>query len=162
MILLIGFMAIVQSTVTSHLRLFGVNPDLVLLFVIAWGLLSGTQEALFAGLVGGFMLDVLSGAPFGFSTLSLTLVSYLAGVSEINVFRTARLMPYIVVGLATFLYYCIFTFLLQFSGHRVIWWPTLLRVVMPAVLLNVLCMPIVYHLMRWLQSKFGMPRVDWQ
>ncbi|MBM3188019.1 MAG: rod shape-determining protein MreD, partial [Chloroflexi bacterium] len=61
---LVALTAVVQSTLGPRLRVFGVSPDLVLLFLIAWVLLHGLRGSLSVSLVGGLMLDALSGAPF--------------------------------------------------------------------------------------------------
>jgi rod shape-determining protein MreD len=154
--------ALGQSTVTAHIRLFGVSPDVTLLFVVAWVLLEGTREGIFAGLVGGVTLDALSGAPFGLLTLALISVAGVSGVGEINIFRTARFLPYITIGLATLIYKSIFLSLLQVIGWRVIWGPTLLRVVLPATVVNLLCMPFIYGLAYWLHIHLHPKTVEWQ
>lgn len=153
---------IVQSTVTSHITILGVSPDLALLFTVSWALLEGTREGLFAGLVGGAMLDTLSGGPFGPSTVGLLIASYLASLGATNVFRTARFLPYITIGLVTLAYDLVFLALLRLTGRVVIWGPTLWRVVAPAILVNTLCMPIVYNLALWLHRRIHPQTVEWE
>lgn len=151
-----------QSTITSHVRLLGVCPNLVLLFAISWVLLRGVGEGLYVSLVGGLMLDALSGAPFGLATLSLCIVSYLASLGEINVFRTARLLPYATIALATLAYNGLFLFLSQMTGRVVLWGPSLYRVVLPATMVNLLGMPVVYGLCRWVLGRIQPRRAEWQ
>ena len=159
---LLLFLAILQSSVTSHIRVLGVSPDLVLLFSISWALLEGTREGLFVSLVGGATLDALSGTPFGLSILSLLIVSYLASVGAINVFLAAKLLPYIAVALATLIYNGVFLGLLQMTGRVVIWGPTLWRVVFPAMLVNTACMPVVYNLVLWIHNRTHLQTVEWE
>jgi rod shape-determining protein MreD len=154
--------AIVQSTVTAHVRLFGVSPDVTLLFIVAWVLLEGAREGIFAALIGGVTLDALSGAPFALLTIALVSVASMASLGQINVFRTARLLPYVTIGLATLVYKSIFLSLLQVAGWRVIWGPTLLRVILPATVVNLLCMPLVYGLAYWLHIHLHPKTVEWQ
>ena len=159
------FVAIIQSTVTSHIRFFGVSPDLTLLFVVSWVLLHGTREGTLIALVSGIVLDALSGAPFGLAMVSLTVVSGLAGLGETNVFRTAWFLPYVTISLATLIYDGLFLFLLQMGRHTVTWWPALWRVVLPSVIVNTLCMAIVYHSLRWLtghsEGHVSSESVEW-
>jgi len=154
--------AIAQSTVVSHVRLLGVSPDLVLLFTVSSVLLRGVREGVLVALVGGLVLDALSGAPFGLATISLVAVTLLAGVGEINVFRAARFLPYVTITAVTLVYSVVFLSLLQMRGHVVVWGASLLRVVLPAMLVNLLCMPIVYGLCAWLRKRYGPRSVEWQ
>lgn len=155
-------LAILQSSVTSHIRILGVSPDLVLLCSISWVLLEGTREGLWVVLVGGVALDALSGTPFGFSTLSLFVASYLASLGAANVFRTARLLPYFTIALATWVYNGVFLILLQIAGRTVVWGPMLWRVVLPASLLNTACMPVVYNAMLWVHHRTHPQGVEWE
>jgi len=145
-----------------HMRLLGVSPDLVLLFAVSSVLSQGVRQGVFVALVGGLMLDTLSGAPFGVGTLSLVVVSLAAGVGEINVFRAAKFLPYVTIAMTTFLYNVILLFLLQMTGHTVVWDASLWRVVLPAMLVNLLCMPVVYGLFCWLRRRLVPQFVEWQ
>lgn len=113
------------------------------------------------GFVGGVMLDLLSGAPFGVITLPLLLVGYLSGLGEINVFRGNLLLPGLVILLATVLYHAIVLFLLQVLGRSVLWEPALLHVILPAALLNLLAAPFIYLPLRRLHRLTGQPQMGW-
>jgi rod shape-determining protein MreD len=155
-------LAIFQSTIATHIRLFDVSPDLVLTFVVSWVLLEGAKEGIIASLVAGLILDGLSGAPFGSTTLALVVVSLLASLGQVNIFRSARLFPYITVVVATLVYCGISLFLLRMTGRVVIWGPTLVRIVLPAVLVNILCMPLVYNAVLWLHNHIHPRTVEWE
>ena len=134
----------------------------MLLFSVSWVLLLGLRDGILIGVAGGIALDALSGAPFGLMTLSLACGSCLAGLGEINVFRTAWYLPYLTIAIATLIYNAMFSFLLQTAGHTVHWGTMLWRVALPAVVMNVLCMPIVYNLTRWLCQRDRPKPVEWQ
>ena len=154
--------AIIQSAVTSQLRVFGISLDLMLLFSVSWVLLLGLKDGILIVAAGSIVLDALSGAPFGLMTLSLTCSSFLAGLGEINVFRTAWYLPYVTIIIATLIYNVLFLFLLQTAGHIVHWGAMLWHVVLPTVVLNALCMPIIYSLTRWLYQRNRPKPVEWQ
>lgn len=158
----VALVAIVQSTVTSRVGLFGVCPNLVLLFAISWVLLRGVGEGLFISLVGGLVLDALSGGPFGLASLSLCGASYLAGFGEFNVFRTARLLPYAAIAVATLVYHGMFLFLSQMTGRAVWWGASLGRIVLPAMGVNLLAMPVVYGLCHWVLGRIEPERAEWE
>lgn len=98
---LLVVIAVVQSTVMSHLTIAGVKPDLTLLVVISWSSLRGAEEGVLWGFIAGLSLDVVSGAPFGVSTLAMLIVSFLSGLGEVNIFGTHIALPLITVFFAT-------------------------------------------------------------
>lgn len=160
-VILAGLGGVFQSTVVSHLRILGVSPDLVLLFVVSWVLLQGRGEGLLAALVGGLMMDGLSGGPFGLTVLSLVVVSLAAAVGERNLFRAARFLPYITILFATGLFYGVYLLLAQMMGHGLPWGPALWRVALPAMVINTACMPLVYTLAHALSRRLAPPTVEW-
>jgi len=161
-ILLAALVAIVQSSITSHLRLLGVSPDLVLVFTTSNILLLGPRDGLLFALLGGLVLDAFSGAPFGSATFSLVVTGYLVRLAEYNLFHTARIVPLLSIALATLIYYALFSFVLQMTGRPILWGATVRRVVLPAVLVNAMAMFLVYHVSLWLRARLGPPTVEWE
>jgi rod shape-determining protein MreD len=157
---LLVVVAILQTSVVSHLTLWGVFADLPLLVVVAWSLLRGAREGVVWGFVGGLAVDLLSGAPFGAATLSLMAVGFLSGLGEATVFRTHVALPLITVFLATILYDLLFLLVVQISGQTVIWWSSLFRIVLPSAALNALLTPIVFWVIRWLYARFGREEME--
>jgi rod shape-determining protein MreD len=125
----------------------------MLLVVISWRILRGTEEGLLWALIGGFFLDILSGAPFGVFTISLVLTSLLSGLWEVNVFRTTFILPLITISFATFLYYLLILFLLRIVGWPIALGEAIFKVILPSTFFNVLLTPLVYKAMRWLRWK---------
>jgi len=139
----------------------GICPNLALLLLVSWSLLRGLREGLVLALAAGFMLDALSGGPFGAMTVALVLVAWLSGLGETNVFRTVRILPVIVMAVAMLAYYGALLVILRMSGRLIAWNLTLVRVVAPDIALNLILMPLVYLGMRWLASHFGPKSVEW-
>lgn len=161
-ILLLISVALIQSTVMPHLTLWGVKPDLMLLVVISWSLLRGAREGIIWGFIGGLCLDLFSAAPFGLSALALLIVSFLSGLGEATVFRTHIILPLATVFFASLIYDFIFLLVLNVLGQPVVWLDSFIRLALPASLLNVLLMPLVYPAMRWLHHKIGQQKeIDW-
>ena len=139
---------------------FGVHPDLVLLVAVAWCLLRGREEALVLAATGGMTLDLLSAGPAGAMTLAIVAATLLASLSEINVFRSVPLLPYVTATGATFLFYAILMLALAVMGTRIPIGTTLLRVVLPVLLLDILCMVVVYSALRWVARRLRPAGVD--
>lgn len=159
--LLVGA-AIVQSTLVPHISFVGAKPNLVLLVVISWSLFTGAKEGIVWGFIGGFFLDLLSGSPFGLSTLAMLLVSYLTGLQARNIFRSNITLPLATIFFATIMYDVVFLILLRLTGRPVAWGDSLIWITLPATLLNTLLMPLVYGLMLLLhRSITGREGIGW-
>ncbi len=70
---------VLQVTVLPHLPLFGVWPDLLLLFTIAFSLLRGADEGKWFGLVAGLIADLFLSRWFGLQALIKMLAGYSVG-----------------------------------------------------------------------------------
>jgi len=153
--------ALVQATWVSRLRIFGVNPDLVLMLVIGWVLVRGLREGLLVALVGGLVMECLTGAPLGATTAALVLAAWLTSLAEANVFRTAWYLPYAAIVLATLVYYGTLMFFLRMAGQLLPWITVLGRVILPCVTINLVLMPAIYLACRWLHRRMGPEPVEW-
>ena len=154
--------ALAQSAVMPYLRLAGATPNLPLLFALSWVLLEGLGDGLVVSLIAGLSVDALSGGLFGLNLVSLGLTSALAGIAEANVFRSARFLPYIMVCLATPVYHGVYLGLSALlRGDQpplsLIW-----RLVLPATVMNLVFMPLVYYLLKWLCARSRPQKVEWQ
>lgn len=157
-----SLLALAQSTLAPHARLFGVAPDIVLLFTISWALLQGLREGILVALIGGLVLDALSAGAFGGQTVALLIVGTLAGIAGANVFRTERLLPYVAIVVATMLYYLALLVVLAATGRPVAWGPMLLRVVLPAIAYNGIGMVIVHNATSWARGFLYPSPVEWE
>ena len=150
---MLAFIAVLQATVVSRIRVWGVFPDLPLLVVVGWGLIRGRREGLVWGFVAGTVVDLFSGAPFGAATLPLMAVGFLAGLGTAHVFRNL-LLPLVTIVVATLVYDLLFLFVVRISGLKVEWLDSVLRIIVPSAILNALCTPVVVGSMRLLYNRF--------
>jgi len=125
----------------------------MLLVVVSWSLLRGAREGIVWGFIGGLALDFLSGATFGSSTFTLTLVAYLASLGQVTIYRTNPLFPSITAFGIHIIHDCIFLIVLSMTGHAVAWQEALLQITMPTALLGALLMPLVYRPLAWLHGR---------
>jgi rod shape-determining protein MreD len=153
--------AVVQASAMPHLRIWGVFPDLPLLFVVSWGLLCGTRAGFIWGLIAGMFLDLLSGTPAGATTVSLAAVGLLAGFAQRSAFRAQLLLPIVVTVVSTTLYDLMLLLAMLLAGRTVLWIESLGRIILPSAILNLLLLPIVYFLLRGLYRRFGHQEMEW-
>lgn len=154
-------LALLQSTVMPRITLWGVHPDLMLMVVTSWSLLRGGQEGMLWALLGGIALDMFSGARFGVCTLPLLVVSFLSSLSARNVFRFDLLVPILITPLASLLYNGLLLVLLNMLGWPAAWGESVVRIVLPSMLVNSLGMPFVYLIMRTIDRRTGREEMTW-
>ncbi|MEA3346205.1 MAG: rod shape-determining protein MreD [Chloroflexota bacterium] len=159
--LLLILIALVQTTLSPHLAILGAYPNLMLLVVLSWTLLRTGREGMLWAFGGGVLLDMLSGAPFGASTLPLLLVSFLSSLGEETLFRTTLSLPLAVGFAGSLLYDSVFLATLQLMGWQVDWPTSLWRLILPAAGLNTLLMPLVYALLRQLHQHIKGVELSW-
>lgn len=146
--LMLFVVTLLQSTVMSRITIAGVHPDLMLMVVTSWSLLRGTQEGMLWALSGGVSMDLLSGARFGLHSLALLIVSFATGFGERTIFRFEILTPVLVIPFATFGYQLALMAGLFLFGWPVVWGTMMRAVVLPSMLVNTICMPFVYLIVR--------------
>ena len=146
---LVGFpllilLAIFQSTFLGNFSFLDGRPDLLLLAVVGWGLAGGRIEAQIWGLWAGFLIDLLSGLPFGTSSIALVSLGYLVTLFEGRVWEANLLMPLGVVLAASIAYHAWNITVILFMGRPFDLSYALSRVIMPSIFLNlVLALPAV-------------------
>lgn len=159
---LLPVVALVQVTVASRFALHGDIPGLVLILVIDWGILRGTDEGMLWALVGGLCLDVFSGWPMGTNTVALVIVASLVSLGEATFMRTHALVPIATVFAATILYYGIALFILESTQQPVDWIAEFRDAVLPVALYNaVLNIPAFWLVKRLEDRVYPVPRAHW-
>ena len=146
-------LALIQSSIGPFLTVIGVHPDLVLVAVIGWTLLRGPGEGLVWALIGGLALDLLSGGPFGATTVALVIASLLASLGYGRVFG-----GYLPLSLA---YYLVYTLILSVLKEPIAWIPALADIILPASVLNIAAMVFIYPLLRLLHRRTGREEIGW-
>lgn len=154
-------LTLVQSSVGPFITIAGVHPDLVLVGVIGWTLLRGPREGLVWAIIGGLCLDLLSGAPFGINSAALIITCLLTGMAYGRIFGGYLVIPLAVAFPLSLAYYLTYTLLLSVLNGPVTWLPTLSNVVLPACLLNMVAMMLLFPLLRLLHRRTGREELGW-
>lgn len=72
--------ALLETSVLPELTIAGFKPDLVLVLTVVVAMVVGFDDALVWAVVGGLLVDILSGRPLGATCLGLLLAAGLASV----------------------------------------------------------------------------------
>lgn len=155
-------LALVQSSVSTRVVVNGAVPGLVLIAVVDWGILRGTDDGMLWGLIGGFSLDVVSGWPIGTGMIAMVAVASVVSLGGGTFIRTHALLPPVTVFVATLLYYAVALFLLQSMERPVDWIQALSAVALPSAIYNALLNVGAFMLFRGLESRiYPVPRASW-
>ncbi|MDQ3896073.1 MAG: rod shape-determining protein MreD, partial [Actinomycetota bacterium] len=84
---------LIQTTVLSRMRFWGVMPDFMLLVAVAAGITAGPTRGPALGFTSGMLIDLFLPTPLGLSALVFTLVAYGVAVANTGVLRSAWYIP---------------------------------------------------------------------
>lgn len=89
-------------------------------------------------------MDLLSGAPFGISTLCLLGVSLWSGQRRLQGFQSRFLVPILITAVAVPIHDGLFIGILQLMGRPASWLDSVIHVTLPSVVLTVILVPFLY------------------
>ncbi|MBN1310398.1 MAG: rod shape-determining protein MreD [Anaerolineae bacterium] len=145
---------LLQAVVLPHLRMYGGQPDLVVVLVLAWATLDHEQEGMVWAFIGGLCLDLLSGVPLGISSLVLVPIAYLVSLTEARVYRTNVLLPLLLAGGGTLVYHVGYLLAIRFLvGMSVAWLQILWYVTLPSLLFDMIVILPILWMLRPLYAK---------
>jgi rod shape-determining protein MreD len=133
-------LAVVQTTLGARLAVWGVPPDLLLLWTIGAGLLGGPQVGAVVGFGSGVLQGALIQSHLGAYAVSKILAGVAAGLLGRRVFRDNWLVPSLAAAALTILHEVLFVLLSHVGGGHV------LRVIGLRVLYHAALAPFGYAL----------------
>jgi rod shape-determining protein MreD len=140
----IALLAILQTSLVSHLILLEGRPDLVLIAVIAWALTGKGKEAMILGFAGGLFLDAFSTVPLGVSSVALVIVAATASYSEGQFWGINPIMQLAAVLVGSLVYYATIILALVAIGQPIDLQYALGQIVLPSLFMNlILALPAV-------------------
>jgi len=101
LILLPVLSLLLESTVFSTYHLWGIMPDMVLLFVVFISILDGRRAGAIYGFACGLLIDLYLARYVGVNGLSLAFTGYITGLLRRLVYPEHLLAPLIAVAAGT-------------------------------------------------------------
>lgn len=93
-------LVVVQVTVFTHLRLFGVVPDLGLILAVAIAYRHGPEAGALTGFAAGLAYDLFLETPLALSALTYALTAYAVGMLQAGMLREPRGITPVIGGLS--------------------------------------------------------------
>jgi rod shape-determining protein MreD len=144
----IAVAALAQASVMPSFSIFGVQPNLVLVLLVAWLIVRPRREGLLLVPAAGLMVGLLDGQPLGLAMLALAPLVLLAELRDMRLVESDLLPAVVIAGAGTLVYEGIVLLTLAVTGEQLDWLASVLDVLVPAAIANVLLVLPIYGLMR--------------
>ena len=106
-ILLISY--VIETALLSSINFFGAAPNLVLVTIICYSMVSGKEKGVVLGIFTGVVIDILSSSVFGVNILLYTFSAAIAGSLSNKIFGKNALTSVIIALIVSFVYGVIFS-----------------------------------------------------
>ncbi|MFZ3062939.1 MAG: rod shape-determining protein MreD [Actinomycetota bacterium] len=151
LLMLLAFLT--QTVVVPYIRIFGVQPDLILVVAVCFSLTEGLIYGATAGFVGGFFEDLLLARYMGFNILTKTIIGSLTGLLKGLGDQERTVLPLIVIFGASLLSQAILAVLAFLFGETIVFrsifgWRMFLTASYNA-LFTPFIYPVVLRLAKW-------------
>lgn len=110
---------IFESSVLSNIYFFPVTPDFLLTFIVFISFANGQMLGISLAFFSGFIADYISMTPFGLTSFTLLVVSFVCGSMKRSFSTDNFLFQALVIAAATFAKSAILVFLSFFYGKSI-------------------------------------------
>lgn len=146
---------LLQTTLLKYAAIYGVTPNILIVFVIVTALIRGNVEGGFTGFFAGLAVDMLFGSVLGFYAMLGFYLGIAAGSINRRLFRENLL----VVLFFTFVYSVVYEMVVYIintimSGSLELLYPFTM-VILPEAIYNSAVAVLIYMLMIRADRRFG-------
>lgn len=104
---------VLQVSISSHMGLFGVTPQLLFLVTVPWGLYYGLQQGFILAFVSGILIDLFSAGPMGGSSLALMAAVTAAVIFKRFLPENRIIVPAILGAIASLVFWMVYILLVR-------------------------------------------------
>jgi rod shape-determining protein MreD len=144
---LLVLVALMEVSVLPLFRVYGLQPNLMLVLLIAWLIVRGANEAYILAPLGGVLLGFVDGAPAGTALIGLAPLAFLQELRGSQLREGGLISAMGFTILMTFYFNLVHLGVFTLWGEAGEWGPALTRIVMPTVLLNVAVLLPLYWML---------------
>ena len=153
-LLVLPLLAILQSTLLPYFSWYAVfKVNLVLVTVLSWNLAYPHTEGILWALIGGLMLDSLSGSHMGTSIIALCIASLTTNWAGSHAWSSHIILRLFTSISGIIIYYLIYVLLLAVTGWSADWTSLPINHLLPSTIINTLAMILIFPIVRWLSSR---------
>jgi rod shape-determining protein MreD len=147
--------AILQSTLLSHIAIYGAVPDLALLILVFSAYANGSMAGQLTGFSSGILLDFLSAAPLGLNAFIRTLIGALAGILKGAFFLDFFILPMLLCAASTLLKALVFFLLHWLLSGSIPAYPLAAPVLWVELGLNTVIAPFLFALLKRFKALYA-------
>lgn len=150
-LLLITFLIIyfLQSNFFTWFTIWGVQPNLFIIFLLFIGLFSSKKIGLFLGVIFGLFLDVVIGKQIGISGIMFGIIGIMGEHLDKNFSKESRVTIMLMIVLCTIIYetscYIFNIITLEFNPEIFIFVKILLIEIIYNLLITIIIYPLMQH-----------------
>jgi rod shape-determining protein MreD len=149
LVLVVVTLVVLQTTVFTHLRIFGAVPDLSLVATVAVAYEEGPRSGALFGFAAGLATDLFLSTPLGLSALAFALTGYGVGLFQTGMIRESRGIASALGGVGGVVGNAIFLIVGGIAGHDELFAAHNLQIVIMASLYDAVVAIAVFPFVRW-------------
>jgi rod shape-determining protein MreD len=144
---LLILVALLEVSVLPMFRVYGLQPNLMLVMLVAWLIARGSNEAFILAPIGGVLLGFVDGAPAGTALIGLAPLAFLQDLRGSQL-RESGLIDAVGFTIVMSLFYnFVHLGVYTLMGEAGEWGTATLRIILPTVFLNVVILLPLYWLL---------------
>lgn len=160
-LLVLPLLAILQSTLLPYFSWYSIfKLDLVLVAVLSWNLVYPNIEGMLWALIGGLIMDSLSGAHMGTSITALVIASLIANSWGSRIWSSHIILRILAAVAGSTMYYLVYLLLLATTGWSADWTDIPIDNLLPSIAINVMIMILILPIVRWLALRITQEGID--
>lgn len=145
---------LLQSTVLDYIKVFGVKPNLLIIFIISVALLSNNVEGAITGFFAGLSQDIVSGKVLGFYSLLGLYLGLIVGSVNKRLYRENVLIIVFFTFISTVVYELAVCCINIFTNGQIAFVYSLRNIILPEAIYNSLVSIFIYIFVIKMQDKF--------
>jgi rod shape-determining protein MreD len=143
---LLFLLAVLEASILPMFRIAGLQPNLVLVFLITWLMVRGAEEAFVLIPIGGIVLGLVDGALLGTALLALAPIAILQDLRGSQLREGGLIMAIVFTAIMTLAYNYTFLAVYAVQGQSGDWLSASINVIVPTAFLNVALLLPLYVL----------------
>jgi len=144
---LLVLVALIEVSVLPMFRVYGLQPNLMLVLLIAWLAVRGASEAFILAPIGGVLLGFVDGAPAGTALIGLAPLAFLHDLRGSQLREGGLIAAIGFTILMSFFYNFVHLSVFTLLGQAGEWGAASVRIIVPTVFLNVMLLLPLYWLL---------------
>ena len=143
---LVVLCALIEAAVLPLFRVAGLQPNLVLVLLVAWLMLRGPGEGFVFIALGGLVLGLVDAAPLGTALLAMAPMFFLDEARGSQMLECGLVLTIVFTVIMTICYHLVYLAVYTLQGENGPWIEAILRIVLPTAFLNVVLLLPIYYL----------------